>query len=208
MLQRLVGVVAARVKEGGPEGMASVEVLAEGPRAPMQVVADVRSLLYTHFRMAIPPEHVKVALIGDGRDLGPLPRRLRLVAIRYRVDSQRRYVEVELSSGQRRICGFAEKPQGILSMAPEVSLSPDVWLAATATLRAIEEACGHALALRLEDVRSVEVAARPVVLVAVGLIAGGREEGLLGASAISDDPLAAAARAALDAVNRRVTHAL
>ena len=197
-LEGLVGVVAARVRLAEDGSVEEVEVLAEGPRAPSQVVGDVKSLLYTRFGLAVDPECVVVARVAAGAGMKIREPRLRIARVGIRRDGDQVEVEVGLRQGQRLHVGRAAASRARASLP---------WLSAAATLNAARSILGGPGAWEVDDVTGVEVAGVRALVVAVRC-AGGRRDGLLlGTSVILDGELEAGPRAVLDAINRRLRQA-
>ena len=76
--------------------------------------------------------------------------------------------------------------------------------AANATINAIEKLLDHRIEVRLDDAATFRFGAREVLLVVVTAQVEDREETFVGASFVGARPSDAAARATLDALNRRI----
>jgi len=75
---------------------------------------------------------------------------------------------------------------------------------AKATINAIEGLLGQHIDVRLDDVTALRLGAREVVLVVLTSSLENREETFVGASFVGTRPADSAARATLDALNRRI----
>jgi hypothetical protein len=75
----------------------------------------------------------------------------------------------------------------------------------SATVKAIEDACGKDGILLIEEVNtSVIMAGKPVALVMIDLVTSRGEDFLIGSAIIKQDVWKAVVNATLDAVNRRL----
>jgi hypothetical protein len=82
-------------------------------------------------------------------------------------------------------------------------------LIASATVKAIEDACGKEGQLVVEEVNtSVTMAGRPVALVLIDMVTDRGEDFLIGSSVVKQDIWKAVVNATLDALNRRLSTAL
>ena len=190
-----MGVVAARVRPAADGSVEEVEVLAEGGKAPAQVVADVKSFLFARFGLSVDPERIRVARVQEARAMG-IPGFRAQVA---RIGVHRRSGDVEVEVGLRRgpdlHVGRAAAPR-VRAFLPR--------LAAAAALQAAQAAAGAGEVWEVKDITRLELAGIPALVVAVRCGGEGRKGLLLGTSVIDGDELEAATRAVLDAVNRRL----
>lgn len=193
-LCRVPGVAAVRVVANG-EGVKEVHVLCDSDMPPEQVVEEVRALADTHFGLSVPAAAVSVVRLGptlQSRIERPAVRRVREVA-----DGNRTNVSVTLGWNGRSFLGEA-----VGSNAAGNRLR----LVGEATLRAIQQALRIHSTLALGAVSTSALGRAEVVMASIVTAAEGEQEVLVGAAQIrndSDSPMAAA-RAVLDALNRRM----
>lgn len=193
-IEGLVGVLAARIRMGPGDAIDEIEILAEGSKAPIQVVGDVKSLLFARFGINVDPDRITVAKIEAGDEMGLRTVRLRISRIDVRHAEGEMQVEVVLSEGGRQHVGRA---------AAARLRATSYWLGAAAALNAVEAALGRRGGLRLQDATQVELAGERAVVVAIRQVRDDAEVTLLGVSLVLHSELEAGVRAALDAVNRR-----
>jgi hypothetical protein len=75
---------------------------------------------------------------------------------------------------------------------------------AKATINAIEQLLGRNIDVRLDDATALRLGVREVVIVVLTSLLENREETFVGASFVGTRPAESAARATLDALNRRI----
>lgn len=186
---RLEGITAARVLSTGTE-IEEIHVLAQGQRPPKKIVRDIESLLLVRFGVHIDHRCISIVQGGDQRPTYEAATRpvIRDVA---RSDN---LVRVVLKVGDTELTGEAPAEDGQAALAG----------AARALIHAIEQMLQTSGMLTLTDIQLHRAGEHQVVVVLVRWLFAGQLQELVGAGLVTDDPLAAAARATLDSMNRRL----
>jgi hypothetical protein len=191
-LARLPSVQAVRVA-GSADAIEAVHVLAAPDKAPKQIVRDVQTLALARFGITIDRDAVSIVQIG--RDSLPSDDdRPAIIGVHELPEGTRTTVTVRLQWHGEEYSGSSTGP---------AATSARLRLVGEAALRAIEQLLdGDALAL--DAIGHPAVGMRTAV-VAVVVATGSRGEEVSVGSALSQgDDSAAAVRAVLDALNRRI----
>jgi hypothetical protein len=194
-IRQLPFVYAVRVQltdEHAHEVVEKVHVLIAPGRPPKKVVRDIETLLMLKFNMRI--DYRKISLVqGRPEDVRPFMRpRLRFTAADLRPTVQGHRVQVSLAGESRTYLGVAEGPADADERA----------LAVQATVDALQTLFTDTT-IALEALETVNLGNRRAMLALMKVLVDGVEEQLLGSCFLQGDPLSAAVRATLDALNRR-----
>ncbi len=187
-------VMAARIVAGVGGDIEEIHVVAGGGRSPKQIVRDIESSLMAQFGLSIDHKKISVAQVDEGVSAAWGTGRVRLVSVRFVTDGPRAEADVKLDfdgnvhSG--RACGPASEANRLRMVAE-------------ATLGAVAEYFNSDHQVSVDDVLSLDVRARRIVLVVMSLLTRGGEETLVGSSIVRAAEAEAVARAVLDALNRR-----
>lgn len=193
-LQELASVEAVRVVAGAERPIDEIHVLAAPGPAPKQVVRDVEAFLLTRLGLRIDRRLISVVQLGGHYRKGP--ERIVLDRIAVEQTRQNLVVRVGLLKGEQQAQGEAQ-----------AAASPESrgMLAAEATLQALERLWHGRLRFGVEALRRVRVAHRWVMAVRVGAVAAGGESfSTVGVAVIRRSDEEAAARAVLNATQRRL----
>lgn len=193
-IERIDGVSSAKVAVGDGGEIEEIHLVSSRARRPKQIVRDTESLLYARFGIRV--DYRRISLVQMDADDGSVAQgRLRLTSVQPVPDGS------ALRSVLQYEGEFVEGHAPIRSQTQE----PPVQEAAQATLAAVEEAASHVVELQLQELQQVEADGRRVCLVVVQARTPVGQERLTGTAVIGSDPLVAAAKASLDALNRRLT---
>ncbi|MCY0900365.1 MAG: hypothetical protein OWU33_15820 [Firmicutes bacterium] len=182
-----------------------IHVLTTVERTPKQIVRDVESALYAQWNLRVDHKRISVAqIVGDEEERdrpAPHERRLRIHEYHMEADSinQTAHTRVVLAWGE----GEDERVVGQWSGAylPSQYYQVMAW----AAIDAINRVPGMLGPVVLAECRTVQLANRNVVLLALSQYDHRRRERLLiGAAEERGDGQGASVRAVLDAVNRRL----
>lgn len=192
-IRQLPTVFAARVfRESSNGDIEKIHVMATPERHPKKVVRDIETLLLLKFNLRI--DYRKISLVQlQPEDLSSFVRprvKLKVVDRSVHLDTCRVGVTLESESGTHM--GMAEGPADVDCLT----------LATQATLDALSAIIAEAT-IKLKVVEIVPIQNETAVFVFITAVVDGNEEKLLGSCFTHDDALTAAARATLDAVNRR-----
>jgi hypothetical protein len=199
---RLPEVVACRIVADAVGRPLEVHVLAHPGKHPKQVVRDVQSVALASFGLEIDRRIVSVVQLAPTGstaqdEAGSRTSRVAIGSIQSQLEGRRATIRITLSSGGAEATGFAE---GSSAAATRLRLL------ASATLDALRQLDDAAEAVELEDASLARVGGHDVVLVTLVHVDPPHEHQLIGAALARHQPDAAAVRAVLDAVNRRLSH--
>jgi len=199
LLGQLPGVLSSRIVVNDWGAIEEVHVLATTERSAKQLVRDVESSLAARWKMNIDHKKISVAQVTGMEPTLP-PVRLLLSNVHSVVDTSRGLLEITvtlaLPDDEVTFSGRASGPY---------SRHHSLRLAAQATVDALNQTIAARHIFSLEDVKLMVAAGHEVVVAVVALITPrGEEEVLVGASLMLYEPVEAAARATLQATNRRV----
>lgn len=179
-----------QVDQGG--SIQEIHVVSDLKRSPKQVSRDIQSVLISRFGLNV--DYKKISIAQIKQDMAEYSDfRLKLKTIEYSIVDKRSEVRVILEKGEEPYEGIASGPNtsnNILRILGE------------ATLRAVESFFGIDETFLLEDVKSVSLAGREAVIVAVTSVFDGGEQMLSGSAMVNNDKKEAVVKAALNAVNR------
>lgn len=192
-IRHLPAIFAVRVFRENNDGIIDkVHVLADPSRSPKKVVRDIETLLLLKFDLRI--DYRKISLVQlRPEDLSSFMRpRVKLSA-----------VDKSLEKGSLRVCVVLEGDERVnVGMAEGPTDTDIVVLATQATLDALRPVVAEAW-IKLNTAQTIPIEDEVAVFVSLTAILDQSEEKLLGSCFIQNDPVAAAVRATLDAVNRR-----
>ena len=193
-LGRLPTVDAVKVV-GNNGHVAEVHVLASPGKPAKQIVRDVQSLAMAAFGLNVDRRVISVVQIED--DQIAQVHRPSILDISETVQGNHLQVSVSLGWHSEVYRGSSTGPQSV-ETRPR--------LVGEATLRALEQAVNGDVAMALSNIENVAIGPRTVALAIVVMVTDGEERTLIGSAMVGTDPMAAAVRAVLDAVNRLVPH--
>lgn len=193
-LGRLPTVDAVKVV-GNNGHVAEVHVLASPGKPAKQIVRDVQSLAMAAFGLNVDRRVISVVQIED--DQITQVHRPSILDISETVQGNHLQLSVSLGWHSEVYRGASTGPQSV-ETRPR--------LVGEATLRALEQAVKGDVAMALSNIESVTVGPRTVALAIVVMVTDGEERTLIGSAMVGTDPMSAAVRAVLDAVNRLVPH--
>ena len=191
-INKIRGVYAAQVVIGD-DNVEEIHVIASPLRKPKQVVRDIESMLLVNFGVRVDYRRISLVQMQEER-LFQAEGRPRLVAVRS-VDGPSKRAEVELEKDGHIYIGAAH------GAAAETD---SIRLVCTATIEAMEQVLGERVTYRVDEIEQITINQIHAIVVAVTLDFGSSQETLLGICQVRAEPADAAARATLNAVNRRL----
>jgi hypothetical protein len=194
-IRSIRGVQSTRVIIGPSGQVDEVHVLAGAGRNPKQIVRDIESVFQAGFGLSLDHKKISVAQTELETQAVVPVERARLARVACSSAGARTEVTVELEVDGQLYAGQAAGPTSPNGRLRQV---------AAATLEAVESCFSNSLTIALEEVATVTVGRRNIVVVILSLIRAGQENVLVGSSQAWDDDREAAARAVLDALNRRL----
>ncbi len=189
------GVMSARLNLNSHGGVEEVSLVARDNRAQGEVLEDVLAVFQTQLGIEIEPAAVKMALVYQDDQPESSSGRLRLERITGRQTGEMLRVAVQISGGGQIHFGWAEGRLG---------QNANLRLVSGAALQAIGNHLGNVDVFALEKIVPVDFGDRRAIAVSLAFRDFGGEEFFDGLSTITTFEAEAAARATLDAVNRRV----
>lgn len=209
LLSGLEGVDAIKLVPDGRGGIEEIHVLSSSGPGAKQVVRNIESALMAEFSVEIDHRKISVAQVQEPDIPRAEPEPVRSPApaadtggrevILETYDIERRggqaVCRVKIHKGESEHVGEAEG-------ADYATVRLEV--AASAVLRALEEAYDARVRFVISDVSSTQVAGQPLVIALVRAFAGRRSITLPGVSRVHDSLEEAAILACLDATNRWV----
>lgn len=194
VIRQLRDVLSARVVVDKNGAIQEVHVLVSSNRSPKQVVRDIESALLASHGIVVDHRKISVAQM-QGALLRSVRNRLRVADVELTINGTKAEATVHLQRGSETFTGQA---------AGQGSQSNQLRLIASATVRAIEQACNMADQIAVEDINpSVTVAGRQIVVAVVNMLSQHGEEVLTGSALVRNDLNRAVVNAVLDALNRR-----
>ncbi len=189
------GVYAVRIIVGQNRELDEVHIVASAARTPKRLVRDIETLVFVKHGIRIEYRRISLVQLED-QDLLRLPLvRPVIHRIVEELLGNEKRIRVEIQGGGRIAVG--EACERIDNPAPFQT-------AARATISCIEQLMGHHIDVRLENSASFRLDTREIAVVVLTCLVQDREEAFVGASFVGMSPAEAAARATLDALNRRI----
>lgn len=193
-IAQLESVEAARVvRKGG--NIVELHVLAAPSKAPKQVSRDIQSLAMAKFGVNIDRRVISVVQLAvDAIKERTVPRPV-LLRIKESTDQTRATLTVTLGWQDGEHVGSASGPD---------AASARLRLVGEATLHAMESIFTETPPLALDSIGTASVGMRTVLIAVIVFAGKAGEELVVGSALSSGDDDAAAVKAVLDALNRRL----
>lgn len=189
---RLPGILGVEFHLEG-ERVTELHVLSDQSRSPKQFARDIQSALLAKFQLELDHRVISVAQIPGG-----IPEvRTRLIFDRLSLATSRDGVTVDvfLRMGEQSCSGHSHCDSSPGARTRSI---------AEASVAAINQFLPDRCRFTLDDVRMSSLAGHEVAMVGVALKADGKNEALLGACYVGEEPNYSVVLATLDAVNRRL----
>ncbi len=185
LLQGLVGIDACRVVANEWGALEEIHVLAEAERHPKQVVRDVESALAARWKLRVNHKKISVAQLSGGTEEEGHPTvpssslRLESLSTHNRLDD----ASVEVSLVLRAETGEAFEGSATIGGGRGNHLS----VFARAAVVAANQYLDDGSAVELENVRSIEMAGREIVVCLLARLSrGGEISPISGSSVVAD----------------------
>jgi hypothetical protein len=195
-IRRIRDVMAVRLVAAPGGAISEIHVLSGSSRSAKQIVRDIESSLMAKFGLSVDHKKISVAQVDGGGQVSWGSGRLRLLGVRYAVDSGAVEAEVKVE--------FEEVVQTATVSRPATAANR-LRVPAEAVLNAVSEYFNSNHRMALDDVLLIDFRGWRIALSAISLLTPEGEETLIGTSLVRSAEAEAAARSALDAVNRRFT---
>ena len=197
LVSQVRGVLAVRVVNDEQGQIAEIHIVGTPDRSPKAIVRDTESLLFVRGGVRVSHRKISLVQLEEGR-MQAEPMRLQLVNITQ--TDEPLAVHVTLGMGEQRV-------EGVGTVRPEHDNLLLVQ-AGHATIQALNQLIGSRGQFRVEQVQRQPLGTIEVCLAHLSFETDEGVETFVGVSMLHDDALMSAARAILDAVNRRITRLL
>jgi hypothetical protein len=187
------GVQAVRLVPDEHGQIAEIHVVGTPERSPKSIVRDIESILFV--RGGVRVSHRKISLVQIPETALVAGARVQFVGVDQVAAEMGEELTVTLAISDRRIAGVAMATIGV---------AEQTYAVAVATIAALSQIVGERGRFVAERIEQHPFGALSVCLAHVSLSIDETLETLLGISVVREDVRAAAARAVLDAVNRRL----
>ncbi len=194
LIKQVRGVISAKIQAGDDGTILEIHVLAETSRSPKQVVRDIESAVLVQLGIELDHKKISVAQL-QGADESVLDLRPFLEGIELVIKGAKVEARATINLGEEIFVGSASGPN---------IMKNRLRLIAMATLTAIESYLSGTMRFMLEDVQKVSFIGRETILAGVSLATPTGEETLIGCALVMGDDRESAAKAVLDALNRRL----
>ena len=194
-LGQVEGVFASRVVLGQDAKISEIHIVTSTSRKPKPIIRDIETLVYVKHGVRVDYRKISLVQLSDEQLLRiPLARAIIRKVTEEDLGDQKR-IRVEIRGGGKIVVG--EALEKIDNPSPFQS-------AAKATINAIEKLLGQSIDVQLENVTTLRLDTREVILVILTCFIENREETFVGAGFVDGRPVESAARATMDALNRRI----
>ncbi|KGG80095.1 hypothetical protein [Caloranaerobacter azorensis] len=193
-INQIKSVLSCKIVADENGSIQEIHILSDTKRSPKQVSRDVQSGLISRFGLDIDHKKISIAQIdekvAENKDF-----RLKLKTIEFSTLGTKVFIKVILEKDE-------EVFEGEISGINTVSNSQR--LLGTAALKAVEKFLGTEDNFILEDIKTIELAGREVVVSAVTFVTNNYEKLLSGCAFVNRDKKEAVVKATLDAINRSI----
>ena len=194
-LEQVAGVYAGCAVLDSNDNLIEIHIVATTARKPKQIVRDIETLLKVKHNVKVDYRKISLVQIPDENLLHiPVARPEIQNVTEDNLGNQRR-IRVGISGAGKLVTGEAtEKIENPMTFQAS----------AKATVNAVQKLVGKYLDVRFEEATTLRIGTREIVLVLLTCLFDNREETFVGASFVGSRPSESAARATLDALNRRI----
>lgn len=191
-IDQIEGVECCRILCSDDE-IQEIHVLSDSSRAPKQIARDIETAMITKFDMRIDRKIISIVQF-KGTENG-ISSRIKFSGVSVSTDNNTVEVEVKLTYEDRV---YSAKLVGVNTVSNKNRLI------AEAALKVVQDIIGQAIIIYPNEVSVKEISEFTVATVLVTFKVNNFEEVLVGSAVIRSDINESIAKAALDAVNRRV----
>jgi hypothetical protein len=194
-LAQIQGVYASRVVVDRNRLVSEIHIVASAIRRPKQLIRDIETLVFVKHGIKIDYRKISLVQLAE-EDL------LRLPLARPEI---REVVEENMGDQKRIRVAIQGAGRIVRYEAFDKVDNPNPFrTAAKATVGCIEKLVGRQMDVRIENATTLRLDSREIALVILTCLIENREETFVGASFVMSRPAESAARATLDALNRRL----
>lgn len=194
-LSQIKGVFASSVVLDSGKDIGEIHVVSSSTRKPKQIVRDIETLLFVKHRLKIDYRKISLVQLPDAKLMRIPMARPEIREVKEDVVGDEKRIQVEIQGASRIAQGQASE---------RLDHPSPYRTAARATVHAIERLLSNTIDVRLDEAETFSLGPRQVLIVILTSIIENREETFVGASFVGARPIESAARATLDALNRRI----
>jgi hypothetical protein len=192
VINKIDGVISSKVV-AEKNNVSEIHVVASTSRYPKQIVRDIESSLLASFDYRIDRKKISIAQIHDEDREERL--RIRFIGVTLKTFDNTIECSVRLTYKNEE---FSVTQVGINTASNRKKTVAD------ATVKSVEKILGQTFVFDVQDVIVTTSNDITFVSVLVNMVISGKEETMVGSAIARDDVNNAIAKAALDAVNRRI----
>ncbi len=197
MLCQVPGVQAVHITPGAEGAIDAIHIVGTPRRSAQHIINDVELAVFVHAHLRLDPS--RITLMQPAKVGSPMPDvRVQLREVIHAAHEP--IVTVTLVLHDRRLLGIGRSRPGYADSVEQ--------RAAEATIHALNRLLEPRSQVGLEHIQPAQIGAFEVCLVQLALTSGDETQPALGVSLINGDAAESAARAVLDAVNRRLSRLL
>ncbi len=198
-IERIEGVTSAKVILAEDGGVSEIHLVSSSSRRPKQVVRDIESLLNAQYGIRVDYRCISLVQLSS-ENTTPPHKRVQFVSAQSLLPTEHS-LQVTLQDENTRY-------RGVASLLPTAqsneSDEPCTRAAACATVAALQQILSQYVQLSVQEAQTVSTDDQQIALVIILAQTASSQERLTGTCIIGDSPYDAAAKATLDAVNRRL----
>ena len=169
-----------------------IHVISAKDIAPKTLVRDIISLLFVRFGVRL--DRRILSIVPSDEEPRPQVGRPIITNVVQQQNGSMLETSVELRSGRQAVVGSSRAPLG----------DDHARGGGMALINAIENLIGRRQVIDLDDAKLMELSGRQLVVVVVTWHGARADESFVGSALSDNNPAAAAARATLDAINRKL----
>jgi len=194
-LSQIQGIYASCVVLDKNYDVGEIHVVSSEARKPKQIVRDIETLLFVKHRVRVDYRKISLVQLPDAKLMRIPVARPEIRQVKEEVIGDEKRVQVEIQGASRIAVGEANE---------RIDNPTTYRTAARATIIAIEKLLSNTIDVRLENAETFRLGAREILIVILTSLIENREETFVGAGFVGARPIESAARATLDALNRRI----
>lgn len=194
-LSQVQGVYASCVILDSIRDLKEIHVVASDGRKPKRIVRDIETLLFVKHHVKVDYRKISLVQLPDEKLLRISIARPEIRTVSEEVLGDKKRFRVEIQGASKVAVGSAEE---------RIDNPASTRTAAIATVDAVEKLLDRRIKVRLDDAVTFRIDSREIMIVVVTSQIEDREETFVGASFVGNRPAESAARATLDALNRRI----
>jgi hypothetical protein len=194
-INQIKGIYASCVIFDGARHVNEIHIVASNARKPKPIIRDIETMLLVKHSTKIDYRTISMVQIPDAQLLRIPIARPEIREVKEEPMGDRMRVRVMIRGAGRVAKGEAFE---------KIDNPSPFRTSAQATINAIEKLLNSTIDVRLEDAQTFRLGVREVLVVIVTSLIDGREETFVGSSFVGASLVESAARATLDALNRRI----